>query len=86
MQVKTVTVVYSMTCNLGNYSNTRQSVSLTAELDEGDNEDQALSRLRYQASEHIIQAIAQTKRDYQSANNPPEYQPAKLDDDYVPFA
>lgn len=79
MQVKTVTFEYGMTYNLGNYSSTKQSVSLTAELSEGDDEGDALDELRNQAANQIRTAINCAKLDFQRANKP-----TKLDDD-VPF-
>lgn len=77
MQVKTVTVEYSMTYNLGNYSNTKQAVSLTAEVGEDDSTSYVLEVLRDQASEHITRAITYAKLDYEQAN--------KLDDGDAPF-
>lgn len=49
MQIKTVTIEYSYTFNLGNYSNVKQAISLTAELAEGDDPEQVTHLLRTQA-------------------------------------
>ena len=44
--IKTITIEYGYTFNLGNYSSCRPAVTLTAELDEGENPYDAIGRLQ----------------------------------------
>lgn len=63
MRMTQVEVVYSYTYNLGNYSNVRPSIKLTAELAEGDNEAEVRRELmesaRHQAEAEIDRALEQ---------------------------
>lgn len=47
--VKTITIEYTYTFNLGNYSSVKPAVTITAELAEGDNVEQVSHALRTQA-------------------------------------
>lgn len=79
MKVKTITVDSTMTFNFGNYSSTKQTVMLVAELDYDDKPLEVQAQLRRQASDHLLAAIRQAKQDYEAAQKPP------ADDDELPF-
>ena len=51
--IKTVTIEYSYTFNLGNYSSVRPSVSLTAELVEGADVNDVIATLQEDAEDHV---------------------------------
>lgn len=78
MKIKTITVDATMTFNFGNYSNTKQTVALVAELGDDDNPLEVQGQLRRQASDHLLAAIRLAKQDYEAAQKPPA-------DDELPF-
>lgn len=53
MQLKTITVTYSRTFNLGNYNSARFEVTLGAELEESDDPAEAEAQLWAQAKEGL---------------------------------
>lgn len=53
MQIKTITVAYSRTFNLGNYNSARFEVTLGAEIEEGDDPVEAEAQLWAQAKESL---------------------------------
>jgi hypothetical protein len=53
VHIKTITVTYSRTFNLGNYNSARFEVTLGAELEEGDDPAEAEAQLWAQAKEGI---------------------------------
>lgn len=55
--VKTITVEYAYTFNLGNYSSVKPAVTITAELAEGDNVEQVTHTLRNQARVEVQSEI-----------------------------
>lgn len=57
MQIKQITVTYSYTFNLGNYSSIRPEVSLTADLAEGDEPEQARRELLQTAQAQVEESI-----------------------------
>lgn len=48
-QIKTITIEYTYTYNLGNYSSVKPAMTITAELAEGDDREQVALDLRNQA-------------------------------------
>lgn len=70
MKVIAVKAKFAYTYNLGNYSNVRPEVELTAELEEGDDPDEALVTLRGQAREHVHAEIDQV---LESDDQPPKF-------------
>ena len=57
MQVKTITVEFGMTQNLGDYSNVRPLVAITADLDQGDDPAAVLQALQGQVRTEVETAV-----------------------------
>ncbi len=53
MQITKVTVGFGSTINLGNYNSARFDVQLEAELDEGEDVEQAVQQLHQQARDNV---------------------------------
>lgn len=77
MQIKTVTVSYNRTHSLGNYSNVRPGISLTAELEEGDDPEAAKAALLYDARafvEEMIDQALEAEGEHAKFSREPRYQ------------
>lgn len=59
-QIKQITVEYAYTFNLGNYSNVKPTVTLTAELSEGDDPELVILDLQKQARLAVQEEIDAT--------------------------
>lgn len=74
MQVQTVTVAVEFTHNLGNYSNIKPYVSLTALVFEGDELSEALQSLHWmvlgQIDTLVSDGIVQHKKRLEAADRP----------------
>lgn len=57
MKVKEVTIEYGVTQSLGDYSNTRPSIRVTAEVDEGEDLQQVIDGLSAQAQAYIHRIV-----------------------------
>lgn len=58
--IKTITIEYQLTFNLGNYSSVRPSVAITAELAEGENVEAVTQSLQDQARQEVENEIDRT--------------------------
>jgi hypothetical protein len=60
MKLTEISIAYTQTYNLGNYSNVKPEIRLTAVLEDGDNPEQIMAELQAQAQAHIHEVIDTT--------------------------
>jgi len=53
MFIKTISVTYERKLNMGNYSSAKLGLTLWADLDFSENEDEAIGQLQEAAREHV---------------------------------
>lgn len=71
MKITTITITYGRKINLGNYNNANLEVTLGAELDEGDDHNEAMSFLWEEAKSsakaqvaHLVEACKPKQEDF----------------------
>lgn len=70
MKVTTIKVAYALTYNLGDYSNVRPSIELTAEIEPGDDEIEVRESLMDSARAHVEQEV---DRALEAQGDPPHF-------------
>lgn len=70
MKVTTTKIAYSLTYSLGNYSNVRPSIELTAEIEPGDDEIEVRESLMDSARAHVEQEV---DRALEAQGDPPHF-------------
>jgi hypothetical protein len=53
VKVRTISVTYGRKINLGNYNSCEVGLSIWADLDEGEDANEAIDRLQQQAAHHV---------------------------------
>ena len=57
MRITQISINFSETCNLGDYSNTKPAIELTAQLDAADKPEEVLKQLIDMAKQHLHEEI-----------------------------